>query len=406
MTKFYKFLALKDQASGVMGTSCSRVGHNGRSVATIRNTTNRYISYLTLVLIAGLFLHIPSADARTRLVNGERQDQAELRDGVRYRITKNTKTTSTITDSVGFFQLKREEPQKLVFKTINTSLKPSNFTFRETGDGFKYIVTNQFDNRRLGIERTTAGEYRFVIRRGEDTNSDPFKWKIIPYRIMDSQIYGYLIQSKLGVYISLQEGIVGNERNAIVTNERPTSSFIINKHNAPLKFQISYLDLGIDLSFCPTTLVGGDREFAGNGPNVSGEFHLAVGQHNRIYGLTSFRADESRRDFSQVIDRDYKRIVASRRSWKLIKITSPQSLKTDFRHNFRGNGPNRVTLPLDPNYEVNPSILTTDGPIKSLVIQGDTGGTDISDNSECSDDTRIVSIDLNPITVMYEYSPE
>jgi hypothetical protein len=142
--------------------------------------------------------------------------------------------------------------------------------------------------------------------------------------------------------------------------------------------------------------VAGDTEFGGHGPRVTGNATVRINSTGTQLELViTFNARETTSDWSEV-----------RGSWtvpvgepapvgmRYTGITS--STTSSFDQTLVGGGRNEVFEGCDGGEH---TITPTSGPIAQMVVVGDTGGGDISTDTNCNCDTRIVRIQLNPINV-------
>jgi len=146
---------------------------------------------------------------------------------------------------------------------------------------------------------------------------------------------------------------------------------------------------------CPHQKVGGDSDFGGHGPRVAGKVVLGISPDGTTLQATvTFDAKETQSDWSEV-----------RGNWTInVGDFAPPGLKYSaivgvtqslFDQTLVGGGRNEVTQGCDGDEHV---LTITGGPVARLVVVGDTGGGDISNDNDCNCDTRIVRIEFNPIT--------
>lgn len=218
---------------------------------------------------------------------------------------------------------------------------------------------------------------------------------------------------------------------------------------APTSAQIELTD--IETPLVPTRLVRGDREFGGNGPNVLSRVRLEVSRDRRsIVAKIYFKASETKSDWSTT-EANWSRTVfrapGGKRIDRILGRTSSEVRFTSRSAGFQILGPGDdfksfvkelekiVNAVLDAEralsdrssdtrevrdarrvlsqvesataglnfqgnhvHTVHPRV---DGPVNLFAIVGDTGGDDISKDSNPKDDTRIQAIKFNPIRVQY-----
>ncbi len=149
-------------------------------------------------------------------------------------------------------------------------------------------------------------------------------------------------------------------------------------------------------NLCPSQHVGGDRDFGGHGPHVKGSVILRISPDGtNIQAVITFNAKETVGDWSEV-----------KGSWTVnvgepapagMKYTRINSATTStFDRVLQGGGRNEVFEGCDGGEHL---ITPASGPVASLIVVGDTGGADISTDSDCNCDTRIVKIEFKPLSL-------
>lgn len=193
----------------------------------------------------------------------------------------------------------------------------------------------------------------------------------------------------------------------------------------------------------PSTLLQGDREFDGNGPDIYASVDLVPVDHgSRIVAKVFFRATETKPDWSKTAEWFTRDVYHAPPGTKVLRILSPTRSEVSFRQpkgagmeiGFPGEDwaklikviadiahkapppPGFPRLPcgdiahcssllengtLNLHYGNDVWVRPSDigGPVISFAIVGDTGGNDISDDKNPKDDTRIVSINFAPVRV-------
>lgn len=145
---------------------------------------------------------------------------------------------------------------------------------------------------------------------------------------------------------------------------------------------------------CPSTRVTGDTEFAGHGPRVWGTVTVRVNSSgSQLEAEISFNAKETSGDGSEVRGSKIVPIKSAPAGMRFSRITSTTSARFD--QVLSGGGRNEVFEGCDGGEH---SIRLTGNLINQMIVVGDTGGEDISTDADCNCDTRIVRIDLNPVT--------
>jgi microsomal dipeptidase-like Zn-dependent dipeptidase len=161
------------------------------------------------------------------------------------------------------------------------------------------------------------------------------------------------------------------------------------------KIQMTDLAKGGSLGWmCPTKVVRGDREFDGNGPRVTASVRASITEDRRAIEATiKFRAVETKSDWSTTEAKWTKRIWTAPKGKTIAAVVSDSYSSTDVIGSHGGfeifvpGGKNTVQLP-----PVHGDL------VREFEIVADTGGADISSDSNCADDTRI-RVTFNPMRV-------
>lgn len=153
----------------------------------------------------------------------------------------------------------------------------------------------------------------------------------------------------------------------------------------------------INQTLCPQTHTRGDREFNGNGPRVQTDIRLEIRNTNEIWAIIDFTATETVSDFSTVASRFTRRIFTAPAGKTIAQILTPDTSSVTFIS--QGAGAQFI----GPNGNSGNTVVVTEPTnfIKRMRIVGDTGGDDISTDNDCTDDTRIESIEFFPIKVRF-----
>lgn len=192
---------------------------------------------------------------------------------------------------------------------------------------------------------------------------------------------------------------------------------------------------------CPQTLVRGDREFDGNGPKVKCDVTLSLKNNNtEIWARINFEAKETKHDWSTTTATWNIKVYTTAYGKKISKLApdtdlfsrtafvSPkagaqflvpgsdikQGLSTFFdgqviasavlhAHGLPFDASPAIAAKLVETYIKDNEIVRTPAlegrAVKYFHIVGDTGGDDISNDSNCKDDTRIEKIEFFPMKV-------
>ncbi len=165
--------------------------------------------------------------------------------------------------------------------------------------------------------------------------------------------------------------------------------------NAPAGGTYTYT-LANTATLCPSKHVGGDLDFGGNGPRVTGRAELKISPDGTsIQAVISFNAKETVSDWSEVSGTWTVTVgEPAPAGMKYTRINSP-TIST-FDRVLSGGGRNEAFEGCDGGEHI---ITPASGPIATLVVVGDTGGNDISTDDNCNCDTRIVRIEWKPLSV-------
>lgn len=146
-------------------------------------------------------------------------------------------------------------------------------------------------------------------------------------------------------------------------------------------------------TLCPTTRIRGDADFGG-GPSIKCSVDLRV-KDNTVEAIIYFKAEETKGDNSTVEQTFIQKLWSAPENTKIESISSPKIFKISFIGPKAG-----IEIGVCNNGEViNVPIRKSRELVKSIQIIGDTGGSDISNDSNCECDTQISRIEFNPITV-------
>lgn len=297
----------------------------------------------------------------------------------------------------------------VVFRTVSSYQRPSNFTLEDAGDGFVHIlIGSRRDKKYLVLERL-RGKYRTRSLTDPDQgtleSAINLKWRLISTKNGFNNTFR--IRSALnGVYLTLEEvgGNIGS-RLAFTDEESSARKWTLGKASTPIAFTKNHANLAIG-ELCPTTLTRGDREFNGNGPKVSGSAELVISggrrAPTRILALIEFKAEETQDNWSSVENDFIVTLLENPYAWRAKRITSPYYNVSTFEKVFGQYKRSLLNTTADSTGD---RAISRSGPLRDIVIRGDTGGNDISDNSECSDDTKVERMAFNTLQVEYEYRP-
>ncbi|WKN42935.1 RICIN domain-containing protein [Tunicatimonas pelagia] len=309
---------------------------------------------------------------------------------------------SGVGDSNRFLQVEGANPNRRAPLNIDafTAKKEQQFTFEDAGDGYVYIRSNTQSKRALHVNGANK-DPEAEVSLWEVVNQDNLKWKL--WQDLAGNFY---IQSKLGTFLDVQESS-SEAKTPVWTNtvgsRRGDLGRIWKLHetNQPITFKKKFIP-NMVTELCPTTLLRGDREFAGNGPRIRGSVELVQGR-DALRAIIKFNAKETKPDWSEVEGEWVRTILIMPPSWTIDEVLSPHD-KTEFDYTItspsRGYGFNQ-----GDDCQPNSKCISRDGIAEFIHVVGDTGGNDISDNNECSDDTRIKRITFSPLNLQITYRP-
>ncbi len=164
--------------------------------------------------------------------------------------------------------------------------------------------------------------------------------------------------------------IGGNDRRILVTwNERALVSVGITQPPTP-KCEIRDVRFTPSpITFVPNNHTRGDRDFDGNGPNVTGHVTLVTTRHaspsavNVAKIRVHMQARETESDWTTVSGTNDFLVYSFPRGFRLLQRVTPSALRSDFSYT-------------DNNHEKD-TVRPGEGPARRLVITGDTDEDDV-----------------------------
>ncbi|HMN91105.1 MAG TPA: membrane dipeptidase, partial [Saprospiraceae bacterium] len=145
---------------------------------------------------------------------------------------------------------------------------------------------------------------------------------------------------------------------------------------------------------CPNTRTRGDAEFGG-GPLINAHVTIQIVNDGRSVDATIyFKAEETKGDWSTVEQTWTRRLYDAPDNARITHITSEI---TSSVVNYRGPNAGSEFGACKDGQIVTPPV--TGNLIRAIQIIGDTGGSDISSDNDCSCDTQIRGIEFNPINL-------
>lgn len=188
---------------------------------------------------------------------------------------------------------------------------------------------------------------------------------------------------------------------------------------------------------CPSKLLRGDREFDGNGPVIKSEVKLRISPNKKeLWADISINAKETKHDWSETEGKWSKKVYDAPYGLTINAILSDKASRTKFvspragfqllvpgadvanvihaffdnepvgisvfkAHGIHHNDPGTLARLITGKVLQGNTVVTvppTEGAlVKFFHIVGDTGGDDISNDTNCNDDLRIHKIEFFPV---------
>lgn len=178
----------------------------------------------------------------------------------------------------------------------------------------------------------------------------------------------------------------------------PTSKNWFIKPTKPVPVVLSNIR-----NLCPNRNTKGDREFNGNGPRIMIKTTLSI-QNNQseIWVNIDFKAEETKHDWSTAVGNWDFKVYTAPAGEKIMDIIMD---KTSY---FEDVMAGRSGIQLIANLVATDAnqITTLDkgywSAVQQIKVVGDTGGDDISTDTDCNDDTRIEEIKFRSLYVVFQ----
>ncbi len=292
------------------------------------------------------------------------------------------------------------------------------FALEDAGNNYFYIKSAVADNMYLHVEnRSDKPKARPLIWKGK--GNDNTKWSFIP-----ASDGFYFIRSKKGTYLEVKDAKKHDGAPIWMWkfNEQKNQQWRfkeVPKKNVykpevsldglpsnKLEFFKEDVQLAPITNLCPSTLVGGDLEFGGNGPKVFGSVFLYRSDNDKeLIARIHFNARETKSDFitgrSEV--KGFWEIPVYRAPYGtyINGIVGKPFSQTNFEKVLQGGGQNEIFGGGDgtPHNLTVGNGLDDKGHVALIKLVGDTGGWDISTDSNCKNDTRLLKIVFDTITL-------
>ena len=150
-------------------------------------------------------------------------------------------------------------------------------------------------------------------------------------------------------------------------------------------------------NLCPATLVSGDREFDGHGPEITGSVILSISADgSQLVCSVSINARETGGDGSTGRGSWVRTLFTAEPGMRISSITS--ATRTNITRTLSGGG--RCEPCPGGSCDGDEHTISLTGPVSRIHMVGDTGGNDLSTDADCNCDTRINRMDFRPITVV------
>jgi Membrane dipeptidase (Peptidase family M19) len=277
------------------------------------------------------------------------------------------------------------------FRTVLGSMGGSNVTI-----GTDVHVGAKLPQRPSAAARLTANVPGLEVCC--NTGSSTKRWDFNSYNNNGVSHYGLMpefIQSVRNAGMTAAEFNAFNSSAEFFTRMWERTETRASALAVPATFTTSFTPPAIG-TLCPSNLVAGDREFSGHGPQVSGDATLRISADgSRLELVVNFTARETASDWSEARGTWVVPVGAPAPSGqRYVRINSATT--SSFNQVLVGGGRFEPFEGCDGGQHL---VTATGGLINQLTVVGDTGGGDISNDSDCNCDTRITGIVLNTINV-------
>ena len=150
--------------------------------------------------------------------------------------------------------------------------------------------------------------------------------------------------------------------------------------------------------YCPTKLMGGDREFGGHGPEIWSWINIVV-KGNQVFANVYMHARETVSDWSETEGTWSKLLYTAPPGYTVVDVESGKHSEVHYisRPGVSAFSPLGLATALGGQKGTDVP-FKDDGLVTRWNIVGDTGGDDISTDDNCNDDTQ-VAIQLNPMKI-------
>ncbi len=190
---------------------------------------------------------------------------------------------------------------------------------------------------------------------------------------------------------------------------RGTKFFMLSLPGTPYTNTDNEVHIKLDdilTQLCPTSVISGDREFDGHGPRIEATVSLEKRNNTEIWAIILFSATETVSDFSRT-EAIFEKKVFTAPTGKQIDVILSTDTTSHFDFISRPGGfqiiANNDYFNEDNYRKSGNDVLQnfSSGFIRRISFVGDTGGNDISTDTDCKDDTRIEKILFRSIKIRY-----
>ncbi|MEO8405466.1 MAG: hypothetical protein ABI480_12750 [Chitinophagaceae bacterium] len=177
-----------------------------------------------------------------------------------------------------------------------------------------------------------------------------------------------------------------------IVSPRIVTTLLINKDST-----VQYVPSTVG-PYCPNKLLGGDREFGGHGPEIWAWTKIVI-RGRDVYATVYMHARETVSDWSETEGTWSKLLYTAPAGYEVIDVLSGKYSEVHYisRPGVNAFSPTGLLTALGGQHGTDVP-FKDDGLVTRWNIVGDTGGTDISDDTNCNDDTQ-VAVQLNPMKI-------
>lgn len=151
--------------------------------------------------------------------------------------------------------------------------------------------------------------------------------------------------------------------------------------------------------YCPKKLMGGDREFGGHGPEIWAWVKLRIDNKRYLYADIYMHARETVSDWSETEGTWAKLLYTAPAGYEIAELPATKYSEVHYisKPGVSAFSPAGLVQAIGGAKGTDVP-FKDDGLVARWNIVGDTGGTDISDDDNCNDDTQ-VAVQMNPLQI-------